>query len=61
MARPSNTSIHDLLSSERCIGAVLRLVRATKIGMIKAGVLDRGMMYLVILSFSLHVVGDGSS
>lgn len=50
MARLSNTSIHDLLSSERYIRTVLRFVRATKIGMINARVLGRGMMYLVILS-----------
>ena len=36
-ARPSNTSIRDLLSSEQYTGAVLRFLENTRVGEVKEG------------------------
>ena len=38
-ARPSNTSIRDLLADERYTEAVLRFLEATNVGEVKAGVI----------------------
>ena len=38
-ARPSNTSIRDLLSDDRYTEAVLRFLGDTKVGEVKAGVI----------------------
>ena len=36
-ARPSNTSVRDLLSSDRYTEAVLRFLRDTRVGEVRAG------------------------
>ena len=36
-ARPSNTMVRDLLSDERYTEAVLRFLRDTRVGEVKAG------------------------
>ena len=38
-ARPSNTSIRDLLSDYRCTEAVLVFLEATRVGEVKEGVI----------------------
>ena len=42
-ARPSNTTVRNLLLDSRYFGAVLRFLKSTKVGRVKEGTIMKGI------------------